>query len=143
MVRIPAFQAGCVGSIPITRSTSSRTAYRSRRLFLLKSHLSLIPSLLLSAKGHAPLTCSVASALTTVHCRCQPFAGKRVQLPNLKLLYIFIVHNINISRVSGFFFCAIYFFLVFLFSLKTSDFSRKNKREQIREAVALLTKIII
>ena len=31
--------------------------------------------LLLCVKGHARLACSVASALATVHCRCQPFAG--------------------------------------------------------------------
>ena len=34
-----------------------------------------MPLLLLCAKGHARLACSVASALATVRCRCQPFAG--------------------------------------------------------------------
>lgn len=36
------------GSIPFKSTTSSRTSYRSRRLFILKSHRSFIPSLLLS-----------------------------------------------------------------------------------------------
>ena len=31
-----------------------------------------------SANGHAPLACSVASALAAAHCRCQPFAGRNV-----------------------------------------------------------------
>ena len=37
-----------VGSSPFRRTTSSRTSYRSRRLFILKSHRSFTPSLLLS-----------------------------------------------------------------------------------------------
>ena len=37
-----------VGSSPTTRTTSSRTSYRSRRLFILKSHRSFTTSLLLS-----------------------------------------------------------------------------------------------
>ena len=42
-----------VGSNPTRSATSSRTSYRSRRLLFLKSRLSLILSLLLSAKCHA------------------------------------------------------------------------------------------
>ncbi len=63
-------------SRPDTRKTSpitssSRTPYPSlpRRL-----ESSLIPSLLLSAKDLARLTCSLASALTTVRSRCHSFA---------------------------------------------------------------------
>ena len=65
------------GSSPHTRTTSSRTSYRSRRRFLFQSkrHLSFTPSLLLSAKGHARLACSLVNALTTARCRYQPFAG--------------------------------------------------------------------
>ena len=69
-----------VGSSPTTGTTSSRTSYRSRRRFLFQSkrHLSFTPSLLLSAKGHARLACSLVNALTTARCRYQPFAGFRV-----------------------------------------------------------------
>ena len=72
--------SGRAGSSPASRTTSSRTSYRSRRRFLFQSkrHLSFTSSLLLSAKGHARLACSVASALATARCRYQPFAGYRV-----------------------------------------------------------------
>ena len=52
-----------------------------RRYIAFKSRFShqvadpLIPLRLLSAKGHARLTCSVANVLATVRCRYQPFAG--------------------------------------------------------------------
>ena len=64
----------------VTRTTSSRTSYRSRRRFLFQSkrRLSFTPSLLLSAKGHARLACSLVNALTTARCRYQPFEGFRV-----------------------------------------------------------------
>jgi len=67
-------------SVIYTRTTSSRTSYRSRRRFLFQSkrRLSFTPLLLLSAKGHARLACSLVNALTTARCRYQPFAGFRV-----------------------------------------------------------------
>ena len=43
--------------------------------FFVKSHLSLISSLLLSVKGHARLAYLVVNALATARCRYQPFAG--------------------------------------------------------------------
>ena len=43
--------------------------------FLLKCHLSLIPSLLLSKTGHVRFGCSLVNALAMVRCRYQPFAG--------------------------------------------------------------------
>ena len=57
-----------------------RTFTRRRKLciacgdFSLKSRRSLTPLLLHSAKGHARFACSLASALATALCRCQPFA---------------------------------------------------------------------
>ena len=59
-------RAGC--------ATSSRTSLGSRRFFMPKNHLSPVPSLLLSAKGHVRLACSVASALATSRSLYQPFA---------------------------------------------------------------------
>ena len=87
MARIPAFQAGCVGSIPITRSTSSRTLYRSWRLFYWKSHPSLTPSFLLSETGHAQVACSVVNALTTALFRYHPVSGFVFQL-HIRLIII-------------------------------------------------------
>jgi len=43
--------------------------------FLLKSHLSLTPSLLLSETGHAQVACSVVNALTTALFRYHPVSG--------------------------------------------------------------------
>ena len=70
------------GSSPATGTTSSRTAYRSRRRFIFQSkrHLSLIPSLILSAKSHARLTCPVVNALATLRCRYRLFAGSNLSL---------------------------------------------------------------
>ena len=48
--------------------------YRLLRLFC-KSQSALMPLLLLSAKSHARLPCSVVNALATVRCRYQLFAG--------------------------------------------------------------------
>ena len=61
------------GSSPVTGTTSEQTSYRLLRLFY-KSQSALTPLLLLSAKSHAQLTCSVASALAAVRCRYQLFA---------------------------------------------------------------------
>ena len=61
-------------SNPVSRSTSEWTAFhpKSPAEWLGISHTA--PSFLLSAKSHARLACSVASALTTAHCRYQLFA---------------------------------------------------------------------
>ncbi len=67
-------------------ATSSQAAFRLRRLFMLriKSHLALIPLLLLSAKGPARLACSVVNALATARCRYQLFAGCEGSIPTGK-----------------------------------------------------------
>ncbi len=49
--------------------------------FFIKNHLSLIPSLLPSAKGHVRLACSVVNALATARCRYQPFEGYEGSIP--------------------------------------------------------------
>ena len=64
---------GAAGSSPVTRTTSEQALYRL--LFFCKNQSALTPLLLLSAKSHAQLTCSVASALAAVRCRYQLFAG--------------------------------------------------------------------
>ena len=69
------WEQDAAGSNPVTRTTSSRTMYRSRRLFLWKVIGSLTPSLLLSAKSHARRTCSVINDLATVRCCYQLFYG--------------------------------------------------------------------
>ncbi len=83
---------------PARRATSSRASLSSRRFFyfIRKPSHRLASPLLLSAihsaslcysgrsrasrayHGHARFACSLASALTTAHCRYQPFAGKSV-----------------------------------------------------------------
>ena len=57
----------CVGSNPTFRATSPPTSNRSRRLFMLciQNHRSPSPLRLLSEKGLARFTCSLASAFTT------------------------------------------------------------------------------
>ena len=56
-----------------------------------KNQSALTPLLLLCAKGHARLACSVASALATARCRYQPFAGSRVQIhPTKTKIYHFV-----------------------------------------------------
>lgn len=64
-----------VGSNPPGRATSSQASYRLRRLFMpsAKSHLALIPLLLLFRNGSRSLRCSLASALTTLRCATNPF----------------------------------------------------------------------
>ena len=62
------------GSSPATGTTSEQALYRLLRLFC-KSQSALMPLLLLSAKSHARLPCSVVNALATVRCRYQLFAG--------------------------------------------------------------------
>ena len=58
-----------------TRATSSRTLYRSWRLFYWKSHPSLTPLFLLSETGHAQVACSVVNALTTALFRYHSVSG--------------------------------------------------------------------
>ena len=67
---------GRAGSSPASRTSSSQATYRLRRAFSFhcKAHRALILLLLAFAKSHARLACSVASALTTAHCRYQLFA---------------------------------------------------------------------
>ena len=79
---------------PTLSAISSQASYRLRRLFMLhiKSHLALIPLLLLSAKSPARLACSLASALTTARCRYQLFAVfTRVQLRLSETRNIFFI----------------------------------------------------
>ena len=61
------------GSSPATGTTSEQALYRLLRLFC-KSQSALMPLLLLSAKSHARLPCSVVNALAKVRCRYQLFA---------------------------------------------------------------------
>ena len=56
-----------------SRTTSEQATYRLLRFFA-KNRSALISLLLLSAKSHARLACSLASALTTARCRYQLFA---------------------------------------------------------------------
>jgi len=50
----------------------------------IKSRLALAPLLLLSAKSHARLACSVVNALATARCRYQLFAGNAGLNPSIK-----------------------------------------------------------
>ena len=60
-----------------------------------KNQSALTPLLLLFAKSHARLTCSVVNALATVRCRYQLFASTRVQshLRKAKKSFSFCPHN--------------------------------------------------
>ena len=49
-------------------------------IFLRKNQSALTPLLLLSAKSHARLTCSVVNALAPLRCRYQLFAGSNLSL---------------------------------------------------------------
>ena len=69
------WEQDAAGSNPVIPTTSSRTMYRSRRLFFWKVIGSLTPSLLLSAKSHACYCCSLVNVLTTPPRRYQLFAG--------------------------------------------------------------------
>ncbi len=64
---------------PSAPATSPQASLGLRRLFCCtnKSPLRFVSLRLLTAKGHARFAYSLASALITAHCRCQPFAGYR------------------------------------------------------------------
>ena len=64
---------GDVSKLPFS-SLCRRRGLRTARNGVFRRR-SLSPSLLLSAKGHARLACSVVNALATARCRYQPFAG--------------------------------------------------------------------
>lgn len=89
-------------------ATSSRTMYRSRRLFFWKVIGSLTPSLLLSAKSHARPTYSVASALATVRYRYQLFAGSNSP-HHMASLLLPVDTRLSLDAIcvpgSAFFFC--------------------------------------
>ena len=78
-----------VGSSPTTGTTSSRTAYRSRRRFLFQSkrHLSLIPSFLLSDRD----------SLRWIRGRC--LAGDEIKISESVL---FFARNLDIRRLPSF-----------------------------------------
>jgi hypothetical protein len=65
---------------PTTGTMSSRASLSSRRFFYFinKSSHRLASPLLLSAKGHARIFCSLVNAFATKIYRYQPFAGKSV-----------------------------------------------------------------
>ena len=66
---------GCSISSSLTWGTTSPQASYRLRDFFTKVTGAPLRCVSFSAKGHARLPCSVASALATVRCRYQPFAG--------------------------------------------------------------------
>ena len=66
------------------------------RAAIFANHRLLIPLRLLIAKGHAPLACSLVNALTTAHCRYQPFARKRIGASYISRAAIFANHRLLI-----------------------------------------------
>ena len=83
---------------PVSRTTSPQ-AFISLAATFLKVTDPLIPLRLLSAKGHARLTCSVVNAIATVRCRYQPFAGAPAARRDLSKFYNFIQTNVERSRL--------------------------------------------
>ena len=78
-----------------------------------KNQSALTPLLLLSAKSHAWLTCSVVNALATFRCRYQLFAGSNPHKPfmlaafllNPLLCTFLCVSSQNQNRYAGLWFC--------------------------------------
>ena len=70
------------------------------RAAIFANHRLLIPLRLLIAKGHAPLACSLVNALTTAHCRYQPFARKRIGASYITRAAIFTKSPLTHSAAS-------------------------------------------
>jgi len=83
-----------VGGIPLGNragcATSSRTTLSSRRFFI-KNHLSPVPSLLLSAKGHACCGYALVNAGITPPLRYQPFAACACGAACITISFLFAV----------------------------------------------------
>ena len=89
--------ARAIGSYPVGHLFESDRRYHVGAKYALlrfsfaKKNIRPLPCSSFSAKSHARLTCSVASALATAHCRYQLFAGNAPAacLEDKKIQFIF------------------------------------------------------
>ena len=98
----------CHKSCIATRTASEQNPFAPAYFYACGFKISLPPAplLLLCAKGHARLACSVASVLATARCRYQPFAGSS---PTLKDGMAYLLPPIYASEQNPF--APAYFYL--------------------------------